>query len=69
MTNKHSKQGGKFINNTPTKQKEEINIEPEHNTDSKECWCNPKMEYIEESDSWVIVHNTLLPDESHKIKN
>lgn len=47
--------------------------EPEHYTGDKAeelgCWCNPKMEYIKESDSWLIVHNTLLPDESHKIIN
>lgn len=46
-----------------------IEEEPEHNTESNECWCNPRMHYIEESDSWVIVHNTLLKDESNKIVN
>ena len=44
-------------------------IEQEHNTDSKECWCNPKMEYIKETDSWIIIHNTLQDDESHKVIN
>ena len=37
--------------------------EEEHYTgddEKKGCWCNPKMTYIEESDSWVIIYNTLL---------
>lgn len=33
------------------------------NAETVGCWCNPKMEYIPESDNWVITHNTLLERE------
>lgn len=42
-----------------TKQTSTRAVEPEHNTESKECWCNPKMEYVKETDSWLIIHNSL----------
>lgn len=48
-------------------------IEPDHytgeNAEQLGCWCNPTMEYIVESDSWIIIHKTLHKDESHKVKN
>lgn len=33
--------------------------ELEHDTSDMGCWCNPKMEYVQETDCWVIVHNSL----------
>ena len=31
---------------------------PEHNTDSEECWCEPKIVYIDPiTGNKVIVHN------------
>ncbi len=30
---------------------------PEHNTNSPECWCNPKIEHYEECD--LVIHNDI----------
>jgi hypothetical protein len=44
--------------------------EPEHNTDEGiECWCNPRSEYIAETDSYVVVHNTLLKREDLDVRH
>lgn len=36
-----------------------VNGEPEHNTDSIFCWCAPRLQRVEGTDTDAVIHRTL----------
>jgi DNA-binding XRE family transcriptional regulator len=41
-------------------------IDGEHNTHSPDCWCNPKIETIENGNK-VIIHNDITPEDARML--
>lgn len=42
-----------------THQQLAVNGEPEHNTDSIFCWCAPRPQHVDGTDTDIVVHRSL----------
>ena len=40
----------------------------EHNTHGADCWCNPKIEVMENGNK-VIIHNDIKPEEAREVES
>ncbi len=43
-------------------------IDGEHNTHSLDCWCNPKIETLDNGNK-VIIHNDITPEDARMLDN
>ena len=43
-------------------------VDGEHNTMGEDCWCNPRVEVMENGNK-VIIHNDIKPEEAREVES